>query len=88
MDDLNTKGIYSLTYGYSNHKLLFVSTKEEISKCINGSICIEVAKHYQVDIYLEDIILETEDADFVEKFEKYNLSTLNPLDYYNFGDEE
>jgi hypothetical protein len=84
MEKLNTKtikGIYSLTYGYSDHISLFVSTREEINKCKEKQINLETSKYAYEDVDLDNIQKITEDLDFIEKFEKLGLSNFHPLDF-------
>ncbi len=55
-----TKGIYSLTYGYSDHKINFISTREEFEKFQNYEINLETSQHSYEDISLSDEIIESE----------------------------
>lgn len=76
-----TKGIYSLTYGYSDHKINFISTREEFEKFQNCEINLETSQHSYEDISLSDVVLITEDVEFVNKFDVLRLSSFSPYDY-------
>lgn len=77
----NTKGIYSLTYGYASHTINFISTRDEFEKFRECEINIETAKHSYEDVSLSDVVLITEDEEFVNKFELLKLSDFNPFEY-------
>ena len=75
------RGIYGLIYGYSDHELKFIATRGEVEKSEGIEISLETSQHCYEEVELNDIFLITEDADFIEKFEQLNLSTISPLDY-------
>jgi len=75
------KGIYGLVYGYSGHELKFIATRGEVERCEGIEISLETSQHCYEEVELNDIFLITEDVDFIEKFEEFNLSTISPLEY-------
>ena len=76
------KGLYSLYYGYSDHRMLFIATRAEIEKYKMASFEIETSKHTCEEVDMSDATLITEDADFIKKFEALKLcTTVDPIEY-------
>lgn len=57
----NKRGIYGLTYGYSDTKIYFIATREEYEKFKNKQISLETSKHSYEEVDLSDVYLITED---------------------------
>lgn len=75
------KGLYSLYYGYSDHRMLFVASRAEVEKYKSASFEIETSNHAFEEVEMRNATLITEDADFIEKFEALNLYTTDPIEY-------
>ena len=75
------KGLYSLYYGYSNHRMLFVASRAEVEKYKSACFEIETSNHAFEEVEMSNATLITEDADFIEKFEALKLFTADPLEY-------
>ena len=71
---------------------VFVSTTEEVSKVIGKNIYFGevLGKHSEIYGILEetDLKIITDNPDFIELFEKFDLTSgYNPLDYYEENQE-
>lgn len=78
----------SLTYGYSNLKLRFIATREQVEKMkdFKEYFSIEVSNHTQEEVSFDKIVLVTEDQVFIKKFIELGLQDENL--YYSLDFEE
>lgn len=85
-----TQGVYKFTASYARMGTMsgvFVATREDVDSIIGKRIAFgdALGKHsdVRIDIERSHIKLLTEDADFIEKFSEFKLTTgYNPLTYY------
>ena len=72
----------------------FTATEEEINKAIGQKVYLGevLGKHSEIhgELREEDLIVLTEDQEFIQKAEKYGLVPFgcNPLDYIEKDEEE
>jgi hypothetical protein len=83
------KGLYKLTYGYSQHTLLFVTTDQELSNLVKQYevITFETSKHQYEDIYTSEIILVTTDTSVIKHIVELGLNDIGRIESY-FEDKE
>ena len=79
-----TRGLYRLVYGYSDHILLFVETAENVQKMIDAeyTYCMETSKHSSEDVEVKYATLITTDQKFIDQFVELKLCSDNPYDCY------
>lgn len=70
----DTQGVYVLRYGYSDHQLLLVESRETIERLrARGVVPMETSKHCNEDVDLSEIELISEDPEFVKQIKKYSV---------------
>lgn len=92
-----SKAIYKLSIDFKrqgNLEGVFVAEKEQIEYLLNNKIKIYfgevLGKHSEVNVIIEENEIEevTDNDEFIELFEQYDLSSgYNPLDYHTSMNE-
>lgn len=90
------RGLYRMTWGAGRAGTLhglFTATDEEVKAAIGREIYFGevLGKHSEVygELDAKEVVLVTDDADFVKKFDEYKCASgYNPLEYFRTEEDE